>query len=102
MLAWPFRRGSKSNSSRRDLHHGTCTKELAPRGNISVSARVLLHEQEVARRVHMMSKTSRLALATATGLVCLFINDNWSSTRQSNLVTQVDARVGRPLTPGSV
>lgn len=50
----------------------------------------------------MRSKLSRLALATATGLVCLFINDNWSSTEQSSLITSANARIGHPLTPGSI
>jgi hypothetical protein len=47
-------------------------------------------------------KVSRVALAAAAGLVCLFASDNWSSTQQSSLIAQADARVGRPLTPGSV
>ena len=44
---------------------------------------------------------SRFALAAAAGMVCLFSNDNLSSNRQSSLVTQADARIGRPLTPMS-
>src|SRR3974390_1472088 len=54
------------------------------------------------RRASMTSKLSRLALATATGLVCLFINDSWSSTEQSTLITPANARIGHPLTPGSI
>lgn len=50
----------------------------------------------------MTGRIARLALATAAGLACLFINDNWSSTEQSSLITQADARIGQPLTPGSV
>jgi hypothetical protein len=49
-----------------------------------------------------MLKVSRFALAGAAGMACLFISDNSSSVRQSSLVTQADARVGNPLTPGSV
>jgi hypothetical protein len=45
---------------------------------------------------------SRLALAAVAGVVSLFANDNLSSTRESSLITQADAQVGRPLTPGSV
>jgi hypothetical protein len=45
---------------------------------------------------------SRLALAAAAGVVSLFANDNLSSIRESSLITQADARVGRPLTPVSV
>ena len=44
----------------------------------------------------------RFALAAAAGTVCLFINDNISTTQRSSLITQADARIGEPLTPGSV
>jgi len=44
----------------------------------------------------------RVALAAVAGVICLFISDNSSSLRQSSLITQADARVGRPLTPVSV
>jgi hypothetical protein len=44
----------------------------------------------------------RFALAASAGVMCLFISDNSASLRQSNLITQADARVGRPLTPVSV
>jgi hypothetical protein len=44
----------------------------------------------------------RFALAVAAGVACLFISDNWSSLRQANLVTEANAVIGRPLTPGSV
>ena len=42
------------------------------------------------------------AVATAAGVTCLFVSDNLSSLQQSGLISQADARVGRPLTPGSV
>jgi hypothetical protein len=45
---------------------------------------------------------SRFALAGAVGMFGLCINDNLSSTQQSSPITQADARVGNPLTPGSV
>ena len=45
---------------------------------------------------------SRLALAAAAGVVGLFANDSLLSTQQFSLITQADARVGRPLTPVSV
>jgi hypothetical protein len=32
----------------------------------------------------------------------MFISDNWPSLRQANLVTEANAVIGRPLTPGSV
>ncbi|MBX9842510.1 MAG: hypothetical protein K2Z80_11935 [Xanthobacteraceae bacterium] len=44
----------------------------------------------------------RIALAVIAGGACMLISDNWSSLRQGNLVTEADAVVGRPLTPGSV
>ena len=47
-------------------------------------------------------KVTRFTLAAAAGVVCLFIGDNLSSIRQSSLIMQADARVGNPLTPGSV
>lgn len=47
-------------------------------------------------------KVAQLALAAAAGMACLLINDNLSSSQQSSLIAQADARVGRPLTPGSV
>jgi hypothetical protein len=47
-------------------------------------------------------QATRIALVAATGMACLFINDNSSSIRQASLITQADARVGNPLTPGSV
>lgn len=50
----------------------------------------------------MTSNVSRLALATAAGVVCLFISDHWSSTIRSSLITQADAEVGQPLSAASV
>jgi hypothetical protein len=50
----------------------------------------------------MTSRTLVVSLTAAAGFVVLFANDNLLSTRQSNLIAQADARVGRPLTPGSV
>ena len=44
----------------------------------------------------------RFALAAAAGTACLFINDNPSSTQRSSLISQADARIGRPGTPLSV
>ena len=43
----------------------------------------------------------RFALAAVAGTTCLFINDNTSST-QTSLIAQADARVGRPGTPASL
>ncbi|HEX4553830.1 MAG TPA: hypothetical protein VH249_07585 [Xanthobacteraceae bacterium] len=34
--------------------------------------------------------------------MCLFANDNISFTQPTSLITQADARVGRPMTPRSV
>ena len=44
----------------------------------------------------------RFTLAAAAGTACLFINDNTSSTQRSSLISQADARIGRPGTPLSV
>jgi len=47
-------------------------------------------------------KASRWALGAAVGIACLFISDNVSLTDTSSLITQANARVGRPMTPASV
>jgi len=45
----------------------------------------------------------KLILASTTGLVVLFANENVSLSSSGNgLVSQAEARVGRPLTPGSI
>jgi hypothetical protein len=50
-----------------------------------------------------MSRMHRYALAAAAGFMGLFISDtNLSSLQQSSLITQADARVGRPMTATSV
>jgi BA14K-like protein len=55
------------------------------------------------RRSAMRKSFPKLILATAAGLVVLVANEHVSfSNSTSSLVTQADARVGRPLTPGSV
>ncbi len=51
----------------------------------------------------MKKSFPKLILATAAGLVVLVANEHVSfSNSGSSLITQADARVGRPLTPGSV
>ncbi len=47
-------------------------------------------------------RPSRWALGAAVGIACLFISDNATLTDTSSLITQANARVGRPMTPGSV
>ncbi len=47
-------------------------------------------------------KASRWAVGAAVGIACLFISDNASLKPGSGLITQANARVGRPVTPGSV
>jgi len=49
-----------------------------------------------------MTRTSQLALAAAAALGAFLINDNMSLTQPSSFVSRADARVGRPLTPGSI
>ena len=46
-------------------------------------------------------KLPSLALASIAGALCLLVDDNVSSTRSASLVTQAEARIGRPLTPMS-
>lgn len=53
------------------------------------------------RRSSMTHSVPKLILAGAAGLIVLFANDSSSSSGRS-LVSQADARVGRPLTPVSV
>jgi len=50
----------------------------------------------------MTSRMLVVSLTAAAGFAVLFANDNLLSTQQSNLMAQANARVGRPLTPGSV
>jgi hypothetical protein len=50
----------------------------------------------------MRSRMLMTSLTAAAGFVVLFANDNLLSSQQSSLIAQADARVGRPLTPGSV
>jgi hypothetical protein len=49
----------------------------------------------------MVRSVTKIALAGAAGLVVLFASDNISPTNTGSLVTQAEARVGRPLTPVS-
>jgi hypothetical protein len=52
----------------------------------------------------MTRSTNRLlliALSVVTGIGCLFLGENISLTSSSSLVTQAEARVGRPATPMS-
>ena len=43
----------------------------------------------------------RIALSIVTAIGCLFLNESISLTGSSSLVTQAEARVGRPATPMS-
>jgi hypothetical protein len=42
-----------------------------------------------------------IALSIVIGMCCLFLSENISLTKSSSLVTQAEARVGRPATPVS-
>jgi hypothetical protein len=45
----------------------------------------------------------RFGLAATAGVVGLFAGGgNWSSSQNASLISQAEARIGRPLTPGSV
>jgi hypothetical protein len=92
------------------LHLKTARPKLNgadPKDNIAQVDRPieLIARGQLTKEPRMTTRTltaSRLALAAAASVVCLFANDNLSSTRQSSLITQADAEVGRPLAPGSV
>ena len=43
----------------------------------------------------------KAALGTGVGFACLFVSDQASLTDPGTLVTQAEARIGRPLTPMS-
>ena len=43
-----------------------------------------------------------IVLAAIVGVGGLFVTDNFSTTAPNAFVSQAEARVGRPMTPGSV
>jgi hypothetical protein len=43
----------------------------------------------------------RFALAAIAGVGCLCVSDRISSTKSGSLISQAEARIGRPLTPMS-
>jgi hypothetical protein len=45
---------------------------------------------------------SNIALAVVAGMGALFVTDNFSATAPSTFLSKAEARVGRPMTPGSV
>ena len=47
----------------------------------------------------MKIKLSRIALAGAAGVICLLFNGSISPNGPSSLVSEANARIGRPLTP---
>ncbi len=49
-----------------------------------------------------MTRASQLALAATVALGAFLVNDHMSLTQPSSLVSQAEARVGRPLSAGSV
>jgi hypothetical protein len=49
-----------------------------------------------------MTRASQIALAVAVATGALLVNDNMSLTQPSSLVSQSEARIGRPLSPMSV
>jgi hypothetical protein len=46
-----------------------------------------------------MRRLSQVALAAGTVLACLFLSDAMSPSDPGTLITQAEARIGRPLTP---
>ena len=47
-------------------------------------------------------KVSKWTLGAVLAIACLFVSDNASVTQGASLITQANARIGRPLTPFSV
>jgi hypothetical protein len=63
--------------------------------------------QAGGRKVRTMTNITqplRLALAAAVGVASLFVSPaNWSSSPENaSLISQAEARIGRPATPGSI
>ena len=50
---------------------------------------------------HSTNRLLRIALSVVTGIGCLFLSEDISLTKPEFLVTQAEARVGRPATPMS-
>ncbi len=48
-----------------------------------------------------MNRFLRIGLSAVTGIGCLFLSENISLTKSESLVSQAEARIGRPLTPMS-
>src|SRR5262249_16327644 len=67
------------------------------RGRISPAA----HEGNQENHMIIARLLSRASAATAVGAVCLFISDTLVMQPSSSLVSQAEARIGRPLTPMS-
>jgi hypothetical protein len=51
--------------------------------------------------IRSIKTLSHAILSVAIGMSCLFLSDSTSLTSSSSLVTQAEARVGRPATPVS-
>jgi hypothetical protein len=49
-----------------------------------------------------MTRTSQITIAAVVAMGALLVNDNMSLTQPSSVVSQSEARIGRPLSPMSV
>ena len=49
-----------------------------------------------------MTRTSQMTIAAVVAIGALLVNDKMSLTQPSSLVSQAEARIGRPLSPMSV
>jgi hypothetical protein len=58
--------------------------------------------QQRRKRMRTKIKLLPIALAAMTGFGCLFASERASLRDPGSLVSEASARVGRPLTPGSV
>src|SRR3974390_1297189 len=83
------------------LEHRTRMR-IVSRGQGQMRIVTNAHDDGRTRMTKLARNALRFALAAAAGTVCLFINDNMSTAQRSSLITQADARIGEPLTPGSV
>jgi nitrous oxidase accessory protein NosD len=48
-----------------------------------------------------MNRFLRIASSAVAGIGCLFLSENISLTKPESLISQAEARIGRPLTPMS-
>jgi hypothetical protein len=50
---------------------------------------------------HVLRKPMQISLAAVIGVGVLFVNEQFAKIRTGSLVSQAEARIGRPMTPMS-